>query len=558
MNNAENFDAAIVGGGHNGLVAGFYLARAGLRTVVLERRDIVGGCCVTEEFAPGYRASSGAYVLSMLREAIWEDMRLRERGVEVDPAGPSLNLFADGTRLELSDDLAASQAAVRALSEADAEALPKFEADLAELATLVMPLIDTTAPDLQLRRLSDLPGLLKLGGVAARKRKLVDEALFLFSTSVSQYLSERFESEHVKAAIGWHAINDSVGGPSTPGTAYVLLHDHAAEDTADGGMRAWGFVRGGMSVVSEAMAAAAREAGCEIRTEAEAESILVEDGRAVGARLMDGGEVRAPLVLSNADPKKTFLGLVPDGSLPPAFTAAVREYRCEGTSIKINLAVDKLPVAKGMPADGVQPYQRGIMEVNQPLAEMDRAQAEARAGQRGKDPHIELCFPTVHDPSLAPPGHHIVTIDVNSQPYSLADGDWDQFREEAADAAIDKLEDYFPGLKASILHREVLTPLDLERQLGITGGHALHGEMSFDQLFTLRPVRGWADYRTPIDGLYLCGAGTHPGGGVTGANGRNAAREALRDRGKAGRAMSRLAGRARTRSSHLFNNSSVR
>jgi phytoene dehydrogenase-like protein len=545
VSGAESYDAAIVGGGHNGLVAGFYLARAGLKTVVLERRDIVGGCCVTEEFAPGYRASSGAYVLSMLREAIWEDMRLVERGVVVDPAGPSLNLFADGTRLELSDDLAASQAAVRALSEADAEALPRFEADLAELATLVMPLIDTTAPDLRLRRLSDLPGLLKLGGVAARKRKLVDEALFLFSTSVAQYLGERFESEHVKAAIGWHAINDSVGGPSTPGTAYVLLHDHAAEGSEDGGMRAWGFVRGGMSVVSEAMAAAAREAGCEIRTGVEAESILVEDGRAVGVALAGGGEVRAPLVLSNADPKKTFLGLVPDGALPAEFTAAVREYRCEGTSIKINLAVDKLPVASGMPADGVQPYQRGIMEVNQSFAEMDRAQAEARAGLRGKDPHIELCFPTVHDPSLAPAGHHIVTIDVNSQPYSLADGDWDQFREEAADAAIDKLDDYFPGLKASILHRQVLTPLDLERQLGITGGHALHGEMSFDQLFTLRPVRGWADYRTPVDGLYLCGAGTHPGGGVTGANGRNAAREAVRDRRKAGGATRRLTGRVK-------------
>jgi phytoene dehydrogenase-like protein len=548
MPGSRTYDAAIVGGGHNGLVAAFYLARAGLRTVVLERRDIVGGCCVTEEFAPGYRASSGAYVLSMLRDAIWKDMRLVERGVVVDPAGPSLNLFADGTRLELSDDLAASQAAVRALSAADAEALGKFEADLAALAELVMPLIDTTAPDLRLRRLSDLPGLLKLGGLAARRRALVDEALFLFSTSVSQYLGERFENEYVKAAIGWHAINDSVGGPSTPGTAYVLLHDHAAEDTDEGGVRAWGFVRGGMGVVTEAMAAAAREAGAEVRTNAEAESILVEDGRAVGVALADGGEVRAPLILSNADPKKTFLGLVPDGALPTEFSAAVREYRSEGTSIKINLAVGELPVATGMPSGGVQPYQRGIMEVNQPLADMDRAQAEARAGRPGRDPHIELCIPTVHDASLAPAGKHVVTIDVNSQPYTLAEGSWDELRESVADAAIDKLEGYFPGLKASILHREVLTPLDLERRLGITGGHALHGEMSFDQLFTLRPVRGWADYRTPVEGLYLCGAGTHPGGGVTGANGRNAAREALRDRNKS---------RFRLRS-HLFNNSSVR
>jgi phytoene dehydrogenase-like protein len=542
MSDARTYDAIIVGGGHNGLVAGFYLARSGLRTAVLERRDIVGGCCVTEEFAPGYRASSGAYVLSMLREAIWKDMRLVERGVEVDPAGPSLNLFADGTRLELSDDLAASQAAVAELSAADAEALPKFEAELAELAELVMPLIDTTAPDAQLRRLSDLPSLLKLGRLAARKRKLIDEALFLFSTSVSQYLGERFENEYVKAAIGWHAINDSVGGPSTPGTAYVLLHDHAAEGTEDGGVRAWGFVRGGMGVVTEAMAAAAREAGAEVRTEAEVEAILVEGGRAAGVALANGEELRAPLVLSNADPKKTFLGLLPEGAVPGQFAAAVREYRCEGTSVKINLAVDALPVATNMPGEGVQPYHRGIMEVNQPLKEMDRAQAEARAGKLGQDPHIELCIPTVHDPSLAPAGHHIVTIDVNSQPYSFAEGDWDDLREEVADAAIEKLEGYFPGLKKSIVHRQVLTPLDLERQLGITGGHALHGEMSFDQLFTLRPVRGWADYRTPVEGLYLCGAGTHPGGGVTGANGRNAAREVLRDRQGIGeRLRSRLA-----------------
>ncbi|MFT3865528.1 MAG: NAD(P)/FAD-dependent oxidoreductase [Solirubrobacterales bacterium] len=542
MSGAGTYDAIIVGGGHNGLVAGFYLARAGLRTVVLERREIVGGCCVTEEFAPGYRASSGAYVLSMLREAVWTDMRLVERGVVVDPAGPSLNLFADGTRLELSDDLAASQREVRKLSAADAAALPKFEADLAQLARLVVPLIDTTPPDPNLRRIADLPGLLKLGGMAARRRALIDEALFLFSTSVSQFLGERFESEQVKAAIGWHAINDSVGGPSTPGTAYVLLHDHAAEGSEDGGMRAWGFVRGGMSVVTEAMADAAREAGAEVRTGAEAESILVEGGHAVGVALAGGEEVRAPLVLSNADPKKTFLGLLPDGALPAEFTTAVREYRCEGTSIKINLAVDALPMASGMPGAGVQAYHRGIMEVNQPLADMDRAQAEARAGLPGKDPHIELCVPTVHDPSLAPAGHHIVTIDVNSQPYSLAEGSWDDLREEAADAAVDKLESYFPGLKKSIIHRQVLTPLDLERRLGITGGHALHGEMSFDQLFTLRPVRGWADYRTPVEGLYLCGAGTHPGGGVTGANGRNAAREVLRDRqGIARRLRSRLA-----------------
>jgi len=523
-----SYDVAIVGGGHNGLVASYYLAREGLKTVVLERRDIVGGCCVTEEFAPGYRASTGAYVLSMLREEIWSDMKLVERGIVVDPAGPSLHLFADGTRLQLSDDTDEAVAAIREFSEADAAAYPAFEEDLAELAGLVTPLIDATPPNPRPSSAADLLSLLKVGKLAASKRDLVNEALFLFTTSVTQFLEERFENEYVKAAIGWHAINDSIAGPSSPGSAYILLHDHAGEDT-EAGARSWGFVKGGIGRVTEAMAAAAREAGAEIRTGTEVEEIVVEGGRAVGVRLAGGEVVRAGRVLSNADPKTTFLGLAPEGSLPDAFTASVRAYRCQGTSMKINLAVDRLPIATNMPGEGVQDYHRGIMEVNQPLADMDRAQAEARAGRPADDPHVEMCIPTVHDPSLAPEGHHVLTIDVNSQPYELSDGTWEELAEGVADRAIEKLETYFPGLTESIRHRQVLSPLGLERLLGIHGGHALHGDMAFDQLFTLRPVRGWSEYRTPIEGLWLCGAGTHPGGGVTGANGKNCAREVLRE-----------------------------
>lgn len=522
------YDAAIIGGGHNGLVAGYYLAREGLSTVVLERRDIVGGCCVTEEFAPGFRASTGAYVLSMLREQIWSDMKLAERGIVVDPAGPSLHLFADGTRLELSEDTDQAVAAIRELSEADAAAYPAFEEHLAELAGLVTPLIDTTPPSTSPAGPADLLALLKVGRLAAGKRKLIDEALFLFTTSVTQFLEERFENEYVKAAIGWHAINDSIAGPSSPGSAYILLHDHAGEDTA-AGARSWGFVRGGIGRVTEAMADAAREVGAEIRTGAEVEEILVEGGKSTGVRLKDGEVVKAARVISNADPKTTFLDLTPEGSLPESFAASVEAYRCQGTSMKINLAVDKLPRATNMAGDGTQPYHLGIMEVNQPLADMDRAQAEARAGKPADDPHVEMCVPTVHDPSLAPSGHHVLTIDVNSQPYELAEGSWGEIDEEVADRAIAKLEHYFPGLTDSILHRQVLSPLGLEQVLGIHGGHALHGDMAFDQLFTLRPVRGWAEYRTPIEGLWLCGAGTHPGGGVTGANGRNCAREVLKE-----------------------------
>ncbi len=525
----SDYDAVIVGGGHNGLVAAHYLATAGLRVVVCERREIVGGCCVTEEFAPGYRASTGAYVLSMLREPVWRDLRLVERGIQVDPAGPALNLFADGSALHLDDDLARTQSEVRDFSPADARALPEFEAELGRVAELITPLFDTTPPNPARIRPRDLRSLAGLGARAARGRNRINEALFLFGTSATQYLSEYFTSERVMAALGWHAINDSTGGPSTPGTAFVLLHDHASE-AAGGGIRQWGFVRGGIGRLTEAMADSAREAGAEIRTGTAVEQIVVEDGRAAGVALADGSELRAERVLSNADPKTTLLKLVGDSPLPPRFAAALRAYRCEGTSVKINLAVDRLPSAAALDGAGVQPYHRGIMEINPTIAEMDWAQAEARAGRPAADPHIELCIPTVHDPSLAPDGRHVITIDVNSQPYTLAEGGWDAIRDEVADRAVAKLERYFPGLTDSITARQVLTPADLEARLGIWGGHALHGEMSFDQLFNLRPVRDWADYRTPVRDLWLCGAGTHPGGGVTGANGRNCAREVIRDR----------------------------
>ncbi len=523
------WDALIIGGGHNGLVAGFYLARAGMRTLVCERREIVGGCCVTEEFAPGYRASTGAYVLSMLREPVWRDLRLVERGVTVDPAGPALNLFADGSWLHLDDDVAATQAEVRRLSPADAAALPAFEAELGRLAELITPLIDTTPPDPRRLRPRELGRLAGLGARAARNRALIVDALYLFGTSATQYLSEHFATDQVRAALGWHAINDSTGGPSTPGTAFVLLHDHASEQ-AGGGIRQWGFVRGGIGRLTEAMADAAREAGATIRAAAPVGRVIVDAGRAVGVELADGEQIRARRVLSNADPKTTFLQLLAEDELPPRFRARIDAYRCEGTSMKINLAVDRLPVATAIDGGGEQPYHRGIIEVNPTVAQMDAAQAEARAGRPAEDPHIELCIPTVHDPSLAPDGKHVITVDVNSQPYTLAEAGWDELRDPVADRAIAKLERYFPGLEASIVERQVLAPTDLESRLGIWGGHALHGEMAFDQLFNLRPVRGWADYRTPVRDLWLCGAGTHPGGGVTGANGRNCARELLRER----------------------------
>jgi phytoene dehydrogenase-like protein len=522
------FDAIVIGGGHNGLVAGFYLARAGQRVLILERRSFVGGACNTEEFAPGFRASTGAYVLSMLRRSIWQDMRLARRGVTVDAAGPTLNLYPDGAHYYLGDDMAANVGETRRFSGADARALPAFEDDIAELVQGVLPAFDWTAPDPGIRSISDLNTFAKWGRIGWRERRRLGDLAYLFSTSATQFLSERFESEHVKAALGWHAINDSVAGPSTPGTAYVLIHDHASEE-AEGGVRQWGFVNGGMGVVTAAMADAARDAGCEIRCDAEVERVITRGGRAVGVRLAEGEELLAARVLSNADPKRTFLKLCDPADLPEEFVRRIEVYRCMGTSIKINLAVGELPYVKGLPDGGVQAYHTGIMELNPFIEDMDLQQAQARHGVAADPAHIEMCFPTVHDPSLAPEGKHIITIDVNSQPYTLRDGTWDDLKEDRADRVIATIAEHMPKLPDLIEHRQVVTPLDMERLMALTGGHALHGDMAPDQLLFLRPTRGWADYRTPIAGLYLCGAGTHPGGGVSGANGRNAAREVLRD-----------------------------
>ncbi|HYJ60072.1 MAG TPA: NAD(P)/FAD-dependent oxidoreductase [Actinomycetota bacterium] len=523
----DAYDAIVIGGGHNGLVTAFYLARAGLRTVVLERRDILGGACNTEEFAPGFRASTGAYVLSMLREAVWRDLDLVRRGIRVDPAGPTRNLFADGATYDLGDDMADNVAETKRFSPRDADALERFETDLARLVQGVVPAFDWIAPDPSLRTWRDLREFAKWGRLAFRQRRDAADLAYLFSTSAERFLSEYFGSEHVKAALGWHAINDSVAGPSTPGTAFVLLHDHASED-AGGGVRQWGFVRGGMGRLADAMGEAAREAGAEIRTGAEVARIDVVAGTAVGVTLADGEELRARIVASNADPKRTFLGLVDEAELPETFVSRIRAYRCMGTSIKINLGIDGLPSVGGREDGRVETYHRGIMEINPFIAEMDVQQAQAVQGIPADPAHVELCFPTVHDPTLAPEGHHVVTIDVNSQPYSLKDQSWDDIIEARADRAIELIAGHFPTLPAMIRHRQVLSPLDLERRLGLTGGHALHGDMTPDQLLFLRPARGYADHATPIRHLYLCGAGTHPGGGVTGANGRNAAREIVR------------------------------
>ena len=456
-------------------------------------------------------------------------MRLVQRGIRVDAAGPTLNVFPDGAHYTVGDDTDQTLEETRRFSRRDADALVRFDEDLGRFAGAVIPYFERTPPDPRVRSAHDLRELVRAGGIALRHRRDLLDLAFLFTTSATQFLAERFESEHVMAALGWHAINDSVAGPSTPGTAFVLLHDHASEETG-GGPRAWGFVRGGMGRVTEVMADAAREAGAEVRTERRGRTH--HHGERPSHRRGADRAVRSCMRLACCrTPTRSArsLGSSTNATSRMRFLSAIRAYRCMGTSMKINLAVSELPQARGLPEGGVQPYHTGIMEMNPFIPDMDMQQAQARAGIAADPAHIELCFPTVHDPSLAPEGKHVITIDVNSQPYDLRHDDWDSIKDARADAAIAQIADVFPKLPDLIEHRQVLSPLDLERVIGLTGGHALHGDMSPDQLLFMRPVRGYADYRTPVPGLYLCGAGTHPGGGVTGANGRNAAREVLRD-----------------------------
>jgi phytoene dehydrogenase-like protein len=524
----DRWDAIVVGGGHNGLVAGFYLARGGLKTLILERREFVGGACVTEEFAPGFRASPGAYVLSMLRPQIWRDMRLRERGLTVSQSGPSLNVFPDGRSFTLHAETREAVEEISRMSRKDADAFPRFERHFKEVAKALIPLYDRRAFDPRLAHAEDLREAAVAGWLGFRNRRSLSEIAYLFATSASQILDEFFDSEEVKSALGWESISNTLSGPSTPGTAYRLLHEAAVSGGAGGGV-GWGFVEGGMGVVTRLIADAAREAGATIRTSADVETVLVRNGTATGVVVDGGEELRARVVLSNADPKRTFLDIVQQSDLPEQFRARVRAYKSEGASMKINLAVSELPLVKSDDRPGVKPYHRGLVQITKFLSDLDRDQQGAARGEPAQQPHVELCIPTVHDPSLAPEGKHVVTLGVRSQPYSLDGGGWDQRKEKIADGVLEYVDAFVPNLRKSVLHREILTPLDLERRLGLTGGHHMHGDMSPDQLFFLRPVRGYGGYRTPLRNLYLCGAGTHPGGGVSGANGRNAAATVLKD-----------------------------
>ena len=522
-------DAIIIGAGHNGLVTACYLGRAGWRVLVLERRPVVGGACVTEEVFPGFKVSTAAYVNSLFRKEIVRDLRLREHGFEVLERSPSsFTPFPDGRSLLLGPDADLTRREIAKFSARDADAYPRYEAMLERVADVIEPTLTEAPPDVLRPGLRGLWQLLRLNRRFRKLGSAASEAVEVLTGAARPILDRWFESEQLKATLATDAVIGAMAAPSSPGTAYVLFHHVMGETNGKRGV--WGYVRGGMGGLTQALAAAARAAGVELRCDSPVSQILVERGRAAGVVLEGGAEVRAAVVASNADAHVTFERLLDGRHLPPDFLAAVHRIDYSSASLKINVALSELPDFRACPGTEPGPQHRGTIHICPDLDTIEGAFDDAKYGQPSERPLLECTIPSVVDPSVAPPGRHLMSMFIQYAPYRLRGATWDELRDPFADRCFDLLDEYAPNFKRSVIARQVLTPLDLERTFGLTGGNIFQGAMTLNQLFSFRPAPGFADYRTPVRGLYLCGSAAHPGGGVMGAAGWNAARAILRHR----------------------------
>jgi phytoene dehydrogenase-like protein len=525
---ADSYDAVIIGGGHNGLVSAAYLARAGLKTLVLEKRHVLGGAAVSEEIFPGFRYSVASYVVSLLRPEIIRELELPRHGLDILPL--------DGTFTPLEHDYlwrvndhGRTIRELRRWSLRDAEAYEEYGRLMVEMAKFIKPILSIVPPDLtgrDPRQLAPLTGLLRAFQQLPEKQQAV--FVQLMTMSATDFLRQWFETDPLIATMSASGIIGTYQGVQSPGTAYVLLHHYMGE--IDGAFRAWGIPRGGTGGVSEAIGRSAQALGAEIRMEAPVARILVRGGRAVGVALESGEEIRATTVLSSVDARLTYLGLVEPGTLEPEFEEEVRRFKFRGSSGKVNMAVDRLPDFTCLPGEG--DHLRGAISFSAAVDDMERAYDDAKYGHWSRRPYIDMIIPTLVDPTMAPPGKHVISCFVQYAPYKLDPslGSWDDNREAFGDAVIDRIAEVAPNIREIILHRQVLTPLDIERTLGLTEGNIFQGELSLEQLFFNRPVPGYARFKGPIRDLWLCGSSTHPGGGIMGANGRIAALEVLKAR----------------------------
>jgi phytoene dehydrogenase-like protein len=520
------YDAIIVGAGHNGLVTAAYLARAGKKVLMLERRPVVGGACVTEETFPGFKVSTAAYVNSLFRKEIIRDLRLADHGFAVLERNPSsFTPFPDGRHLFLGPDGAMNRREIAKFSARDAENYPKYEAMLERVADVVEPTLLMRPPNLLKPGLRDLWRLFRLGRAFQKMGPGMSEAIEVLTGPARTILDRWFESEEVKATLATDAIIGAMAAPSMPGTAYVLFHHVMGETNGKRGV--WAYVKGGMGGLTQALAASARSYGVEIRTDVSVARIDVRAGAVTGVTLASGEEIHGRVVASNADAHVTFNKLIDSRLLPPAFAEAVNRIDYSSASLKINVALSELPDFTALPG-GPGPQHRGTIHICPDQDYIERGYDDAKYGQPSQRPILECTIPSVVDPTVAPPGKHLMSMFIQYAPYKLrGDKTWDDLKEGFADRCFDVLNEYAPNFKRSVIARQVLSPLDLERTFGLTGGNIFQGSMSLNQLFFLRPVVGSAGYRTPLRGLFLCGSAAHPGGGVIGAAGLNAAKVIL-------------------------------
>ncbi len=523
------YDAIIIGGGHNGLICAAYLAKAGKKVLVLEKRYVLGGAAVSEELYPGFTFSVASYVVSLFRPHIIRELELAKHGYEVIPMDCSFLPLPNGDSLARWGDWHRSRREISRFSKKDAETYPEFSRVMTHMGKLAKAVIDHPAPDINAMNWKDISNLLRLGKTF---RDLGPDLLHLntklITMSAVDFLDQWFESDVLKAPMSVSGIIGTFQGVRSPGTAYVLLHHYMGQ--LDGQFRSWGFSKGGTGGVSMACARAAMSYGAEVRTEAPVKKVLIKNSKATGVVLENGDEIHAECVVSNLDPNRTYLKMVGEDNLEDDIVKEVKRFKLRGSSGKVNLALDSIPEFSCRPGDG--DHIRGDIAIAPGIDYLERAFDQAKYGEFSTRPYINAVIPTLTDPTLAPPGKHILSCFVQYAPYNIKEGaeNWPKYRDAFGDTVVDTLAEYIPGLKEKIIYRQVLTPWDLEKQMGLTEGNIFHGELSLEQLLFQRPFAGFAKYKTPISKLWMCGSGTHPGGGIMGASGELCAKTILRSR----------------------------